>query len=1485
MQCIRTISLVIISIFTTIFSFSQVSSADAIEKIYIQTDKPMYVPGDDLWYSLSVFNGDNLPSLLSDDVTIQLSTPDGTPIYTHTYSLLDGQVNDQIVLGEDLVGGLYTFSAYTSWMQECDTELSYEKEVFVQRFIAPRILMKIDLDRESYGLGEEVMAKLEMKDLKDNLLNDVEIQYGLYVDGKEIERIFTTTNDQGVAILKAKIPPSLDAQSVSINARVSYKSQVESVRQTVPVISDKIDVQFLPEGGFLLADVENVVAFKALAPNGKPADVEGDIVDGTGKRVGGFVSAHDGMGYFEITPISDQNYFAILCKPYASEKRIALDRIAKHGSKIEVSKQLTNRIEVKVLGDIEDDMVLSLSDISETKWSSAKVKKINMLDTKDYARGVYKVSLTANDQILSERLVFLHPERSLNIDVELDKESYGLRKKVTAIIRTTDSDGQPVPSQVCVSAAEDKMLSHADDKQAHLVSELLLCSELQGDIHEPNHYFDSSNRERVSNLDLVMLTHGWRSYSAHISVEAAREYYYTKNNYIGQLIDRSSKEGVKGRIYAIANTAKSASMIETDEDGYFSVLRKTDQRLTLYVNAKSREFQIKDVELGQMKKVASTKYKSLSDVLIKQGMIGRVVIEEEAVSKETKKTKLQNVSISEGVSMNCAEIVAYRLPLIEMDNTTSGATVTAEAIRNLPTKSMNAIAARTAGLEVSQGGLSIRGSRSSGTVYYVDGVRVYGRIPQPIAQDAIDEEILRDVDLDDFTFRNRTSYVNDRIIYKDVMQKRKTLPTTKSFYVPEYRSEAPQKRTDFRQTIYWNPQVQTDKNGEAKISFSTTDEVTSFSIIVEGASLQGDLGRGIGKIVVTKPLNTDCKIPSYFVEGDTSVLRIVVANESAVDQMVALTIGNTGSLDFDVLGDDRHTVGAGGSHVFYAQAIASGKENGHIDIKIISDQDSDYISKDFEVLSPYFPMYYTASGVDSDTFSYDFIEPIPSSVTASYKIFSPISSALEGIESMLRSPSGCFEQVSSSTYPNVMVMQYLQKNNSADKATQDKAMEYIKEGYQKLANYETSVGGFHWWGKAPGHVALTAYGLLEFSDMMKIYDKVDRQMVDRTIDYLIDHKDGKGGFRMTSGYDGFGSTLYDVQTAYVLYALSEQSIRKVTLAAEYEAAKKSTLDSKDLYLAALMAMVAYNNGWLDDYRSFIGIIKNGLKSNELHTLKSTGTITRSGDNDNNTETLSVCALALMKDKDKHASEIPKLIDHISTKRKRGRFGATQATCLAIQAILKYAEWQGEKSEDGEIVANLNGAIVSNKSEDNGEDHSANGSVDLSEFVGASTAIFSTHYSAPSALNYSLDISYESKMPPTSVNHSLALTVELSRSICKVADVIGMKVSLSNIEDKSVANPTLVVGIPSGLSLDHKQLKELKDDGKVDYFEIFENRLVVYYNEMAAKEDRTVALDLKADVPGIYTAPPSCAYLYYDEENIIWQKGAKVLVHWDKKDLK
>ena len=87
-----------------------------------------------------------------------------------------------------------------------------------------------------------------------------------------------------------------------------------------------------------------------------------------------------------------------------------------------------------------------------------------------------------------------------------------------------------------------------------------------------------------------------------------------------------------------------------------------------------------------------------------------------------------------------------------------------------------------------------------------------------------------------------------------------------------------------------------------------------------------------------------------------------------------------------------------------------------------------------------------------------------------------------------------------------------------------------------------------------------------------------------------------------------------------------------------------------------------------------------------------------------------------------------------------------------------------------------------------------------------------------------------------------------------------------------------IGIPAGLSLQPWQLKELTEQKQVAYYEIFDNYLVLYWMGFAAKETKTIQLDLKAEIPGTYKAKAGNVCLYYTPECKNWNEGLEVFIH-------
>jgi uncharacterized protein YfaS (alpha-2-macroglobulin family) len=128
-----------------------------------------------------------------------------------------------------------------------------------------------------------------------------------------------------------------------------------------------------------------------------------------------------------------------------------------------------------------------------------------------------------------------------------------------------------------------------------------------------------------------------------------------------------------------------------------------------------------------------------------------------------------------------------------------------------------------------------------------------------------------------------------------------------------------------------------------------------------------------------------------------------------------------------------------------------------------------------------------------------------------------MSQIVEGMDALLQMPYGCFEQTSSTTYPNVLALDYMQSTGKTTPETQMKAEQYINLGYQRLTTFEVSGGGFSLFGVAPADRMLTAYGLMEFIDMARVFP-VDADFVSRAAQWLIAQQDGDGPGRTIAGW-------------------------------------------------------------------------------------------------------------------------------------------------------------------------------------------------------------------------------------------------------------------------------------------------------------------------------------------------------------------------------
>ena len=188
------------------------------------------------------------------------------------------------------------------------------------------------------------------------------------------------------------------------------------------------------------------------------------------------------------------------------------------------------------------------------------------------------------------------------------------------------------------------------------------------------------------------------------------------------------------------------------------------------------------------------------------------------------------------------------------------------------------------------------------------------------------------------------------------------------------------------------------------------------------------------------------------------------------------------------------------------------------------------------------------------------------------------SQVVEGLDGMLRMPNGCFEQTSSTTYPNILVLDYLKQTKNINPELQMKAEQYINVGYQRLVTFECKNGGFSWFGNEPAHQILTAYGLLEFSDMAKVHDVDPTSSRAPRTGWPASRSRTAPGRRRTRASPRASSTGRPGAlrtTAYVAWALAESGYQGRELTRGVGYVKEHRGEAKDPYtLAVILNLLA-----------------------------------------------------------------------------------------------------------------------------------------------------------------------------------------------------------------------------------------------------------------------------------------------------------------------
>jgi hypothetical protein len=853
------------------------------EKVYVHIDKPNYVMGDTIRLKAYVLDADYLtPTSRSGLLYVELDDLHGKAVKRLMLPVTDGLAWADIALNEeDVQLGSYVLRAYTNWMRNFGEDYIYKKEIHVSSAVGNATLVKANFNRQD----NKVEAALQFSTLDGNMLRLKDMELKVMEGRKNLTKDRFITGMDGTIKINFELPQTTNNTpgTVNIQAKDVTKGVTNVATITIPLLlnrSQHTDVQFMPEGGNLVAGITTKVGFKAIGEDGKGDNsIIGTIINSKQQEVATFKTSNAGMGSFEFTPQVNEVYTA---KVKGINKTYPLPLVNAMGTVLTIKPAVSNdSLSVSIIASAKlANQSQSYYLIGRARGVVCYAQVINFNNGQVIKRPVAKALFptgiarftlhNAANVPLNERQVFIDRYDDLRFTITNQMPKYAIRDSIALVIEVKDKNNKPVQGNFSIAITDNSQVK-TDSLGSTMRNNLLLTTDLKGNVEDPGYYFTDPSKQKQAELDNLMLTQGWVGYdwkdvfapAVTLAYQPEKEFVVQgkATNVFGKPIEKSSIVLALKKLTAVRDTL-------TDNLGRFAFrgLVPMDSAVILLTarNKRGRQFNISlDVEEFKEPVYKTTLpqvpwYVNTDTTLLK--------------NSQAKATQAKAVEDYYGEGTQLREVVIKGQRAIKGSKNLNGPGGADEVIEEKVFHKANhqslrdLLIARYKKDFLQLPFYSLKGHR---VVLFIDGVR--GPLTTEEYMNHLHAEDIRGIEIMNSSkyamaydpyyihkligperavpiFLEVTTYSGNGAYLKNIpgTYLYRPIPFTlpKQFYSPKYTVNNKNKAmgTDMRSTLHWEPNILTDADGKATVSFFMADKPADFTIIIEGISGQGEVG-------------------------------------------------------------------------------------------------------------------------------------------------------------------------------------------------------------------------------------------------------------------------------------------------------------------------------------------------------------------------------------------------------------------------------------------------------------------------------------------------------------------------------------------------------------------------------------------------------------------------------------------------------------------
>lgn len=746
----------------------------------------------------------------------------------------------------------------------------------------------VHTDRNSYISGEILWFKTYCVNAANNQLLDLsKVAYAEVLDRNNqpvLQAKIALQNGTGSGSLL--LPPTLHSGNYTFRAYTnwmknfgadSYFQKTVTIINTLQIetpdtakITNQLDAQFFPEGGDMVNGFKSRVAFRVTNGFGRGINFDGAIVSQNNDTVVKFRPDKFGIGSFIFTPARSNTYKAVI-KPEDGNAVIKiLPQVRDIGTVLTVADNITdNKLKITIQTGTSYAPTYLIIHSQQHITTAATINIKNGLgetevDINKLAEGISYITLfNSESQPVAERLYFKKIQKKLLVDASAERLQYDTRKKVTIDVATKNEVEKTVSANMSMAVfLIDSSLHNIED----ISSYLSLSSDLQGTVEHPEYYFSDTSIATREALDNLMLTHGWRRFKWEDVFAEKKPLLRFLPEYEGHIVTGKVSNTLTGT--PAANIVSYLSVPGVHFQLYTS---KSNDEGTVYFNTKNLYgtklvIAQADGEENSRFRIDFTNPFSESYSSIKSPAFSYAA--NTASNLITKSINMQVKSIY-------AEDTVYSLPApvdttlffgkpdsrYFLDDYTRFPTM--EEVLREYVREIN-VRKRSGSFELSMIIKDENGNFDKkkpvvlldGVPQFDNGNRItnYSALKVKQLEIVLGKHYLGPATLDGIA--SFTTYKGDlegfQIDTASTVVDYDALQMKREFSSPAYRTEeeSESRLPDFRNLLYWKPDLTTGENGKQQVNFYTSDQPGNYAVVLQGISAAGNTGSKVFMIKV-----------------------------------------------------------------------------------------------------------------------------------------------------------------------------------------------------------------------------------------------------------------------------------------------------------------------------------------------------------------------------------------------------------------------------------------------------------------------------------------------------------------------------------------------------------------------------------------------------------------------------------------------------------